>query len=116
MNKPQPIITDKILDRTNDILKYFSISDFESMNKIIDKLTPKLKEGVIYYLNRFIIYINGWSDDDSEKKLKLLNFKVIKEIVQTHPLHQYFDTNLVWEMKDIYESREETKSELILQN
>ncbi len=41
MNKPQPIITDKVLDRTNDILKYYSKSDFGSTNKIIDKLTPE---------------------------------------------------------------------------
>ena len=100
MNKPQPIITDKVRDRTNDILKYYSKSNFESMNKIIDKLTPKLKEGVIQYLNGFITYINGWSDDDSEKKWKLLNFKVVKELVQKYPLQQNFDSKLLTEIED----------------
>ena len=87
-------ITDEVREWTGDILKYYNKSNFESMNKILDELTPKLKEGVIQYLNGFIIYINGWSDDDSEKKWKLLNFKVVKELVQKHPLHQKFDTNL----------------------
>ena len=99
MYKQQPIITDKVKDLTLDILKYYSQSDFESMNKVIDKLTPKLKEGIIYYLNRFIIYINGWSDNDSEKKSKLLNFKVVKEMVQTHPHHQNFDSKILKEFQ-----------------
>ena len=102
-------ITDEVREWTGDILKYYNKSNFESMNKILDELTPKLKEGVIQYLNGFIIYINGWSDDDSEKKWKLLNFKVVKELVQKHPLHQNFDTNLLWEMKDVLECSEETK-------
>ncbi len=104
-------ITDEVREWTGDILKYYNKSNFESMNKILDELTPKLKEGVIQYLNGFIIYINGWSDDDSEKKWKLLNFKVVKELVQKHLLHQNFDTNLLWEMKDVYECSEETKRE-----
>ena len=45
-------------DLTLDILKYYSQSDFENMNKVIDKLTPKLKEGIIYYLNRFLNYLH----------------------------------------------------------
>ena len=111
MNKSQYPITDEVRKRTGDILKYYNKSNFESMNKILDELTPKLKEGVIQYLNGFIIYINGWSDDDSEKKFKLLNFKIVKEFVQKHHSGQNWDTNLLWEMKDVYECSEETKRE-----
>ena len=100
---------------TLDIFENYNKSNFEGIEVIMDKITPKVKEEVIQYLNRFITYINGWSDDDSEKKWKLSHFKVVKELVQKHPLHQNFDTNLLWEMKDIYECSEETKSELLLQ-
>ena len=55
------------------------------MEKIVDELTPKSKVGVIQYLNGFIDYISGWSDKDSEKKGKLLNFKLVKEFVKNTP-------------------------------
>ena len=103
--------TDEYQKRTLDIFENYNKSNFEGIEEILDKITPKVKEEVIQYLNRFITYINGWSDDDSEKKWKLLNFKVVKELVQKHPLHQNFDTNLLWEMKDVYECSEETKRE-----
>ena len=51
----------------------------------MDKITPKVKEEVIQYLNRFITYVNGWSDDDPSKKGKLLNFRIVKEIIQKYP-------------------------------
>ena len=73
---------------TLDIFEYYTKSDFEGIETIMDKITPKVKEEVIQYLNRFITYINGWSDDDSEKKWKLSHFKVVKELVQKHPLPQ----------------------------
>ena len=88
MNKSQNPITDEVIELTGDILKHYNKGKFENMEKIVDELTPKLKEGVIQYLNRFITYINGWSDDDSEKKWKLSHFKVVKELVQKHPLPQ----------------------------
>ena len=70
---------------TLDIFEYYTKSDFEGIETIMDKITPKVKEEVIQYLNRFITYINGWSDNDSEKKWKLINFKVVKEFVKnTH--------------------------------
>ena len=64
----------------------------------MDKITPKVKEEVIQYLNRFITYVNGWSDDDPSKKGKLLNFRIVKEIVQTYPLLQNWDKDLKKEM------------------
>ena len=109
--KTKSLITDEVQELTIDIMECYGKNNFEGIEKILDELTPKLKEGVIHYLNGFILYINGWSDDDSEKKFKLLNFKIVKELVQKHPLHQNFDTNLLWEMKDVYECSEETKRE-----
>ena len=109
--KTKSLITDEVQELTIDIMECYGKNNFEGIEKILDELTPKLKEGVIHYLNGFILYINGWSDDDSEKKFKLLNFKIVKELVQKHPLHQNFDSNLLWEMKDVYECSEETKRE-----
>ena len=79
---------------TLDIFEYYTKSDFEGIETIMEKITPKVKEEVIQYLNRFITYVNGWSDDDPSKKLKLLNFRIVKEIVQTYPLLQNWDKDL----------------------
>ena len=65
---------------TLDIFEYYTKSDFEGIEIIMDKITPKVKEEVIQYLNRFITYVNGWSDDDPSKKGKLLNFRIVKNI------------------------------------
>jgi len=109
--KTKSLITDEVRERTTDILEHYSKSNFEGIEKILDELTPKLKEGVIHYLNGFILYINGWSDNDSEKKCKLLNFKIVKELVQKYPLHPYqFSSELLKEMKDeVSEYRNEMK-------
>ena len=97
--KTKSLITDEVRERTTDILEHYSKSNFEGIEKILDELTPKLKEGVIHYLNGFILYINGWSDNDSEKKFKLLNFKIVKELVQKYP-KQDFDSKLLTEIED----------------
>ena len=76
---------DKYQKLTLDIFEYYSKSDFEGIEAIMDKITPKVKEEVIQYLNRFITYVNGWSDDDPSKKGKLLNFRIVKEIIQKYP-------------------------------
>ena len=94
MNKSQNPITDEVIELTGDILKHYNKGKFENMEKIVDELTPKLKKGVIQYLNGFITYINGWSDDDPSKKGKLLNFRIVKEIVQKYPLLQNWDKDL----------------------
>ena len=70
---------------TLDIFEYYTKSDFEGIEAIMDKITPKVKEEVIQYLNRFITYVNGWSDDDPSKKGKLLKFRIVKEIIQKYP-------------------------------
>ena len=70
---------------TLDIFENYSKSDFEGIEAIMDKITPKVKEEVIQYLNRFITYVNGWSDDDPSKKGKLLNFRIVKAIIQRYP-------------------------------
>ena len=70
---------------TLDIFEYYTKSDFEGIEAIMDKITPKVKEEVIQYLNRFITYVNGWSDDDPSKKGELLNFRIVKEIIQKYP-------------------------------
>ena len=70
---------------TLDIFEYYTKSDFEGIEIIMDKITPKVKEEVIQYLNRFITYVNGWSDDDPSKKGKLLNFRIVKAIIQRYP-------------------------------
>ena len=70
---------------TLDIFEYYTKSDFEGIETIMDKITPKVKEEVIQYLNRFITYVNGWSDDDPSKKGKLLNFRIVKAIIQKYP-------------------------------
>ena len=70
---------------TLDIFEYYTKSDFEGIEAIMDKITPKVKEEVIQYLNRFITYVNGWSDDDPSKKGKLLNFRIVKAIIQKYP-------------------------------
>ena len=83
---------------TQDIIENYNKSNFEGIEVIMDKITPKVKEEVIQYLNRFITYINGWSDDDPSKKGKLLNFRIVKEIVQKYPLLQNWDKELKKEM------------------
>ena len=83
---------------TQDIFEYYNKSNFKGIEVIMDKTTPKVKEEVIQYLNRFITYVNGWSDDDPSKKLKLLNFRIVKEIVQKYPLLQNWDKELKKEM------------------
>ncbi len=70
---------------TLDIFEYYNKSNFKGIEVIMDKTTPKVKEEVIQYLNRFITYVNGWSDDDPSKKGKLLNFRIVKEIIQKYP-------------------------------
>ena len=82
-NKNQEI--DEYQKLTLDIFEYYTKSDFEGIEAIMDKITPKVKEEVIQYLNRFITYVNGWSDDDPSKKGKLLNFRIVKEIIQKYP-------------------------------
>ena len=103
MNKYQNPITDEVIELTGDILKHYNKGKFENMEKIVDELTPKLKKGVIQYLNGFITYINGWSDNDSEKKWKLKYFKIVKEIVKNTHYKEIWDTKLLKEI-------EETKS------
>ena len=91
-NKNQEM--DEYPKQTLDIFEYYTKSDFEGIERIMDKITPKVKEEVIQYLNRFITYVNGWSDDDPSKKGKLLNFRIVKEIVQKYPLLQNWDKDL----------------------
>ena len=81
-----------------ELFENYNKSNFEGIEVIMDKITPKEKEEVIQYLNRFITYVNGWSDDDPSKKLKLLNFRIVKEIVQKYPLLQNWDKELKKEM------------------
>ena len=83
INKNQEI--DEYQKLTLNIFEYYTKSDFEGIETIMDKITPKVKEEVIQYLNRFITYVNGWSDDDPSKKGKLLNFRIVKEIIQKYP-------------------------------
>ena len=71
-------ITDEVRKVTDDIIKNTGRGRPEKVVKLIDELTPKLKEGVINYVERWISYISGWSDTDSEKKGKLLHLKIIK--------------------------------------
>ena len=82
-NKNQEM--DEYQKQTLDIFEYYTKSDFEGIERIMDKITPKVKEEVIQYLNRFITYVNGWGDDDPSKKGKLLNFRIVKEIIQRYP-------------------------------
>ena len=82
-NKNQEM--DEYQKQTLDIFEYYTKSDFEGIEAIMDKITPKVKEEVIQYLNRFITYVNEWSDDDPSKKGKLLNFRILKEIIQKYP-------------------------------
>ena len=77
---------------TLDIFEYYTKSDFEGIEAIMDKITPKVKEEVIQYLNRFITYVNGWSDDDPSKKLKLLNLRMVEKII-----HNYLQKKLTEE-------------------
>ena len=77
---------------TLDIFKYYNNSNFEGIEVIMDKTTPKVKEEVIQYLNRFITYVNGWSDDDPSKKWKLLNLRMVKKII-----HNYLQKKLTEE-------------------
>ena len=84
--------TDEYQKRTLDIFENYNKSNFEGIEEILDKITPKVKEEVIQYLNRFITYINGWSDDDSEKKWKLLNLRMVKKII-----HNYLQKKLTEE-------------------
>ena len=95
-NKNQEM--DEYQKLTLDIFENYSKSDFEGIEAIMDKITPKVKEEVIQYLNRFITYVNEWSDDDPSKKGKLLNFRIVKEIVQKYPLLQNWDKDLKKEM------------------
>ena len=77
---------------TLDIFENYSKSDFEGIEAIMDKITPKVKEEVIQYLNRFITYVNGWSDDDPSKKWKLLNLRMVEKII-----HNYLQKKLTEE-------------------
>ena len=89
---------------TLDIFEYYTKSDFEGIEIIMDKITPKVKEEVIQYLNRGITYINGWSDEDTDKKWKLLKFRIIKEIVQKYPLPHNWDKDLKKEKEQLENS------------
>ncbi len=77
---------------TLDIFEYYNKSNFKGIEVIMDKTTPKVKEEVIQYLNRFITYVNGWSDDDPSKKWKLLNLRTVKKII-----HNYLQKKLTEE-------------------
>ncbi len=77
---------------TLDIFEYYNKSNFKGIEVIMDKTTPKVKEEVIQYLNRFITYVNGWSDDDPSKKWKLLNLRMVKKII-----HNYLQKKLTEE-------------------
>ena len=82
MNKSQNPITDEVIELTGDILEHYSKRKFEKVFKIIDELTPKLKKGVIHYLNGIITYNDGWSDNDSEKKSKLKHLKLLMRLLK----------------------------------
>ena len=82
-NKNQEM--DEYQKQTLDIFEYYTKSDFEGIEIIMNKITPKVKEEVIQYLNRFITYVNEWSDVDPSKKGKNLNFRILKEIIQNYP-------------------------------
>ena len=77
---------------TLDIFEYYTKRDLEGIETIMDKITPKVKEEVIQYLNRFITYVNGWSDDDPSKKWKLLNLRMVEKII-----HNYLQKKLTEE-------------------
>ena len=77
---------------TLDIFEYYNKSNFKGIEVIMDKTTPKVKEEVIQYLNRFITYVNGWSDDDPSKKWKLLNLRMVEKII-----HNYLQKKLTEE-------------------
>ena len=85
---------------TLDIIENYSKSDFEGIEAIMDKITPKVKEEVIQYLNRFITYVNGWSDDDPSKKWKLLNLRIVKKII-----HNYLQKKLTEEELKVLKER-----------
>ena len=82
-NKNQEM--DKYQKLTLDIFEYYTKSNFEGIETIMDKITPKVKEEVIQHINRFITYVNGWSSDDPSKKGKLLNLRIVKIIIQKYP-------------------------------
>jgi hypothetical protein len=82
-NKNQEM--DEYQKLTLDIFAYYKKSDFEGIEAIMDKITPKVKEEVIQHINRFITYVNGWSGDDPSKKGKLLNLRIVKLIIQKYP-------------------------------
>ena len=86
--------TDEYQKLTLDIFEYYNKSNFEGIRVIMDKTTPKVKEEVIQYLNRFITYVNGWSHDDPSKKGKLLNFRIVKEIIQKYPENKLTEEEL----------------------
>jgi len=90
INKNQEI--DEYQKLTQDIFEYYNKSNFKGIEVIMDKTTPKVKEEVIQYLNRFITYVNGWSDDDPSKKWKLLNLRIVKKII-----HNYLQKKLTEE-------------------
>ena len=90
INKNQEI--DEYQKLTQDIFEYYNKSNFEGIETIMDKTTPKVKEEVIQYLNRFITYVNGWSDDDPSKKWKLLNLRMVEKII-----HNYLQKKLTEE-------------------
>ena len=90
INKNQEI--DEYQKLTQDIFEYYNKSNFKGIEVIMDKTTPKVKEEVILYLNRFITYVNGWSDDDPSKKWKLLNLRMVKKII-----HNYLQKKLTEE-------------------
>jgi hypothetical protein len=89
-NKNQEI--DEYQKLTQDIFEYYNKSNFKGIEVIMDKTTPKVKEEVILYLNRFITYVNGWSDDDPSKKWKLLNLRMVEKII-----HNYLQKKLTEE-------------------
>ena len=81
-NKNQEI--DEYQKLTQDIFEYYNKSNFKGIEVIMDKTTPKVKEEVFLYLNRFITYVNGWSDDDPSKKWKLLNLRMVEKIIHNY--------------------------------
>jgi len=91
-------IIDEAQDLTIDILKCYNKIDYKGMNRIMAQATPKVKEEIIIYIDQHITYVKGWHDDDTDKKRRLFNLRLVKMIVQKKTLGNILEylSNHLW--------------------
>ena len=89
----------KVKEITYDIVDCMSVNNVEGLGKIVDKLSPKLKEGILQYLDGCINHLEynpvpKWvKETEDELKARIIMFKMTRELVHFYP--DYFTSECV---------------------